>query len=81
MTEKQMDFALTRCCKSSPISCKYCLLFEYKFNSDGTCNFGCASDDRLKQKELQVALEKVIRKNPVMFPSELVAQVCKARVV
>ena len=83
MTEEQMETALQYCCDASPTNCRYCVLWEHKFNSDGTYKFSCAFTTKayLQQKELHIALEKVIRKNPTMFPRELVAQVCKARVV
>lgn len=81
MTESQIKSALKCCCDLAPINCRQCVLWEYKFNSDGTRNFICLPNYHLQQKKLQVALEKIVKKNPEMFPSELVSQVCKARVV
>ncbi len=81
MIENQIKSALKCCCELAPINCRQCVLWEYKFNSDGTCNFRCSPKNYLQQKNLRVALEKVVRKNPKMFPRELVAQFGKARVV
>lgn len=81
MNKEQIETALEYCCDASPITCRYCVLWEHKYNGDGTYNFNCSSNGYWQQTKLHIALEKVIRENPNMFPLELVARVCKARVV
>ena len=78
MTENQMRKALDCCCCSD---CAKCVLFQYKFDDEYHAKFICMVAESSWRKNLCVALKKAIRENPEIFPSELVPQVCKARVV
>ena len=78
MTDDQMRKALDCCCCSD---CTECVLSQYKFDDEHHAKFICMVAESSWRKNLCMALKKTIRKNPEMFPSELVAQVCKARVV